>query len=859
MSDPAPRPEGIGRRMRRTMPAGEVLFIFRARLKSRVVLIQEGLAVLGIAIGVALLFASQVASQSLDGSVRQLTHQLVGGTQYQLDARGPTGFPETLAHTAQAIPGVSAALPLLDQQATIIGPKGRTSVDLIGVDPQFAKLGGPLARKFSGRELSHQRVIALPKPLADTIGVESFQDAYFETGTGVHEVLVAATLSTSEAGGLAESQLAFAPIKYAQQLVGGQGRITRLYIKLAPGNPSGTVVALRRLAAANNLDFVPADFDATLFTVASAPAQQGESLFSGISAVVGFLFAFNAMLLTVGERRRLIGMMRRQGTVRTMIVQALVFDALVIGISASIIGLALGELLSIELFRAQPGYLAFAFPVGQQRIVTLATFAEAFAAGLGAALVGVLVPVRDIIARPLRPPVEVERPLRGWTVARLLTGVLCLAATTAIVLFRPQSAVVAVVTLVVACMALLPFLFNLIVLAFDAAQRLSGSFPARLAAAELKDPTTRVRSLAVAATGAVAVFGSVAIAGAQHNLQTGLDATATEWNRAADIWVSPAGEDNTLATTPFPASTVAKVDRLSSVAAVTVYRGGFLNVGERRLWVIAPPAQSQTPMPAGQLTEGNINVVNRRLHARGWAVLSEAVAHEMHLHIGESFVLPAPRPTRFRLAGLSTNGGWPPGAVIINASDYAHAWASDAASALNIQTTKGTIPAQAVLQIRKALGSNSGLTVQTASEREAQWTRISRQGLARLTQISILVSIAAILAMGGVMSSLIWQRRERIAYLKRTGNRRGLLWRSLFYESAVLLGSGCLIGAAFGIFGELVISHALASVTGFPISISVGVAIAIFSFLTVSATALAIVAAPGYLVVRVRPTMVKPA
>ena len=859
MSDPVPDTGGVRRRVRRTMPAGEVLFIFRARLKSRVVFIQESLAVLGIAIGVALLFASQVASQSLDGSVRQLTHQLVGGTQYQLDARGPTGFPETLVNTAQAIPGVRAALPLVDQQATIIGPKGRTSVDLIGVDPQFAKLGGPLARKFSGRELSHQRVIALPQPLAGTIGVESFQDAYLQTGSGVHEALVATTLGAREAGDLLDSQMVLAPIKYAQQLIGAQGRISRLYIKLRTGSPPGTVAALRRLATANDLDFVPANFDAALFAVASAPAQQGESLFSGISAVVGFLFAFNAMLLTVGERRRLIGMMRRQGTVRTMIVQALAFDALVIGVTASIIGLALGELLSIELFRAQPGYLAFAFPVGQERIVTAATFAEAFAAGLAAALVGVLAPVRDIIARPLRPPVEVERPPRGWTAARLLAGVLCLAATSAIVLFRPQSAVVAVVTLVVACMALLPFLFNLILLAFDAAQRLSGSFPARLASAELRDPTTRVRSLAVAATGAVAVFGSVAIAGAQHNLQSGLDTTAAEWNRAADIWVSPAGENNTLATTPFPASTVTKVAHLPSVAGVTVYRGGFLNVGERRLWVIAPPAQSQKPIPAGQLTEGNINVVNRRLHAGGWAVLSEAVAHEMHLHIGESFVLPAPHPTRFRLAGLSTNGGWPPGALIINASDYAHAWDSDAASALNIKTTDGTSPAQAVVQIRKALGPNSGLTVQTASEREAQWTHISRQGLGRLTQISILVSIAAILAMGGVMSSLIWQRRERVAYLKRTGNRRGLLWRSLFYESAVLLGSGCLIGAAFGVFGELVISHALATVTGFPIELNVGLGAAIFSFLTVSATALAIVAAPGYLVVRVHPTMVKPA
>ena len=841
------------------MPFGEVLFIFRTRLKSPTVLVQEGLAVVGIAIGVALLFASQVASQSLDGSVRDLTHQLVGGTQYQLDARGSTAFPEALVKKAQAIGGVQAALPLLDQQSTLIGPHGRSSVALIGVDPQFARLGGALARKFSGREIAKQRVIALPKPLAAAIGVEAFQDASLQTPTGVHETLVATVLGQSEAGGLLDSQVALAPIKYAQQLVGAQDRISRLYIKLGPGHSTATVAALRRLAAVDNLNFVPADFDAVLFSVASAPQQQGESLFSAISAVVGFLFAFNAMLLTVGERRRLIAMMRRQGTSRTMLVQALLFDALVLGVVAGIVGLALGELLSVELFHSAPGYLAFAFPVGQQRIVTFASFAEAVGAGFLAALVGVLAPVRDIVARPLRSDEEIEHTPRAWTGARLTVGVLCLVATATIGVLRPQSAFIACVTLVVACMALLPFLFSAAVLGFDFVQRLSWSMSTRLAAAELKDPMTRVRSLAVAATGAVAVFGGVAISGAQENVEHGLALAAGEWNRAADIWVSGAGESNSLGTTPFSVSTVRKVAGLPVVRSVGVYRGEFLDVGDRRVWVIAPPSQSQAPMPAAQLTEGNILLVNRRLHAGGWAVLSEAVAHEQHLRIGESFVLPSPRPTRLRVAGLSTNGGWPPGAIVMNARDYAHAWASNAASALNIQVAPGYSPAQARAAIAAALGAKSGLVVQTASQRAAQWTRLSRQGLARLTQISILVSIAAVLAMAGVMISLMYQRRQRVAYLKRTGSRSGLLWRALFFESAVLLGSGCLIGMAFGVLGQLVISHALATVTGFPITINVSVAVAVFRFLAVSGVALAILAIPGYMVVRVRPTMVKPA
>jgi putative ABC transport system permease protein len=208
---------------------------------------------------------------------------------------------------------------------------------------------------------------------------------------------------------------------------------------------------------------------------------------------------------------------------------------------------------------------------------------------------------------------------------------------------------------------------------------------------------------------------------------------------------------------------------------------------------------------------------------------------------------------------MSTNGGWPPGAVVINSEDYARAWASSAASALNIEVTPERSAQEARAEIAAALGPRSGLAVQTATEREGQWKRISHQGFARLTQISILVTVAAILAMAGVMTSLIWQRRERIAYLKRTGIGRGLLWRSLFFESVVLLGAGCLIGAVCGLYGQLVISHALATVTGFPITISVEAAVAIFSFIIVSVSALAIIAAPGYLAVRVKPTMVKPA
>ncbi len=572
------------------MSLGEILFIYRARLRQGSVAVQELLAVLGIAIGVALLFASQVTSTSLDGSVRQLSKQLVGEMQYQLDARGPEGVSERIVAEARSLAGVRAALPLLEQEASVIGPDGRASVDLIGADPRFASIGGPLLRHFGTRQLAFQQVIALPAPIAAAIGagpplVQSStlehtgsgaagpsrrrvasRPIELQIGTRVVRTILGSTLQEADVGALVHSPVALAPVAYAQRVGGMRGRVTRVFVQVRPGRRTEVSAGLARLASAWHLNLEPADFDATLFAVASAPAQQGESLFSAVSAIVGFLFALGAMLLTVPERRRMIEAMRRRGATRAMTVQALMFDALVIGVLACALGVLLGLFLSVEVFHAQPGYLSFAFPVGSQRVVTWPTVALTVGAGLLAAFVGVMAPLRAILARPLRFSAAAERAPRGSTVFRVILGTVCLAITTLILLLRPQAAVAGSFTLIVALLALLPLLFDGIVAGFTGIQRHFHAASTVLALEELKDPQTRVRSLAVAATGAIAVFGSVAIAGAQHNLQSGLNRTAYEWNHVTNLWVSPSGVENTLATTPFPASIASKLKGLPARA-----------------------------------------------------------------------------------------------------------------------------------------------------------------------------------------------------------------------------------------------------------------------------------------------------
>lgn len=831
-----------------------ILRLYRVRLRPR--LVQELFAVIGIMVGVALLFASQIAATSLDSSVQQLVNGVVGNMRFQIVARSPEGFEERLLGEVQHMPGVRSVLPVLEDRASLIGTTGQTTIDILSTDARFAHVAGPLMHDFTAAQLEHQQALGLPLPIAQAVGLGSLQIAKLRVGARTVPTFIGAVLLERDIGALVHSPVATTSIAYAQKLTGLRGRLTRIFVEPRPGREAEVQAELRRLAG-DRLNVAPADFDATLFNQAARPVNQSALLFSAISALVGFLFALNAILLTVPQRRPLVEDLRLDGYARRMILEVLLCDALVLGGLASLLGLALGDVLSLLLFRANPGYLTFAFSVGPQRIITWQSVAIAAGAGLLAALAGVLVPLRADVFAPLHLSTSVRRRRRRRSAALVLGGGIgCLALTTAILAFAPQDAIVGTVCLVLALLSLLPPLIRGLVVAFDKLHNRLRGAASYLAIVELKSGANRARSLAIAATGAIAVFGSVAIFGAQNNLQKGLDDTAAQVNLVTGLWVSAAGSYNTLGTTPFRDVDHSLLERLPDVRSVSIYRGGFLDVGSRRVWVLAPPRSSPRPMPPSQLVSGSSQLVTARLRGSGWAVVSQALAREHGLRIGSSFTLPAPRPTTFRVAALSTNLGWPGGAVIVNSADYARAWNSSNPSAYNIELAPGVSPAAARREVTQALGPSSGLVVETAQQRRRLWLATSSEGLSRLTQITTLVLIAAILAMAAAMGAMIWQRRVRLADMKVDGFGMGVLWRALLIESLLLLGAGCSIGALFGLYGQLLLSHALATVTGFPIVYSVGALVAIGSFLLVTVVAVAIVALPGYLAVRVRPAII---
>lgn len=661
-------------------------------------------------------------------------------------------------------------------------------------------------------------------------------------------------LQEKQIGGLAASPIVVAPLFLAQEVTGLEGSVSRILIEPTPGKEGRVREALMRLVS-GRLNVESTSYDERLFAKAASASNQSTALFAVISALVGFLFAFNAMLLTVPQRRRLIADLRRDGYPPATVVGVLLLDAVVLGIAACVLGLVIGEELSINLFHSNPGYLGSAFSVGTQRVVGWQSIAIAAGGGMLAAVVAVLSPLRDIVSRdPLAAITAKEGSGTGRAnLATALASVLCLAAASAILLAAPKLAIVGMVLLIAALLLVLPLALSAtLTLLSRLARTITGAVP-HVAGMELG--AARARAIGVAATGAIAVFGAVAIQGAHADLLKGLQNAAHDENAFTDAWVSPPGAYNLLRTAPFAPTKQAKLEALPGVRAVRVYRGGLLDWGERKVWVIAPPSEAVPLLPPSQILEGSIAKATARVRAGGWLVLSQAIASEHHLRIGSRVTLPTPVPTSFRVAAISTNIGWAPGAIVMSAGDYARAWGSNDASAYNILFDPHVSVRRVAGEIKRALGSSSGLAVQSAQAHADEQNALSRQGLQRLSQIAMLILLVAVLAMAAAIGNMVWQRRPRLAKLKLEGFPRTELWRTILLESLLLLAVGCLTGAIFGLYGQQLLDRALADVINFPVVYSIAILSAVLSLAIVTAAALVIIAIPGYVAAGVPPAV----
>ncbi len=833
---------------------------------------QEALALVGIAVGVALIFAVEIANTSVPASVRVLEHGIAGGASLEVAARSPEGFDQGLVSKVREAPGVRGDAGILDARITVVGPRGRLPLTLVGAGPGIVPIGGPLARNFPwqalvnnvpagepaglARRLQDAEVepIALPEGAARAVGASVGQLLSVDVAGRSVVVLCGGILSAHQVGAAAESPIAVALLSVAQTITGLAHRVTRILVLPKRGREAlARRILMRRFSGTLNVR--SSNSEVTLLEEATHSSNQVAALFTALSVVVGVLFAYNAMLLSLPGRRRYVMRLRNQGAYRYELASLMALEVLALGVVASLVGLVLGDLLSRSVFGSVPGYLAAGFAIGTQRVITPVAVLVSIGGGILAAVVATVGPaIGTLRGRPLEQTNEsVEASLSpGWLSRRvgLTVGMVAIIVTVVVALLVPGSSLIAVGALAVGLgFVLAPTVPWLIQRCVGVAIRLR-SPSGYVAAIELK--AAPMRATAVVATSAIAVYAIVAIGGTLNDIRRGAEAATRDIVGAAPVGVLASRlEDDPFPVQQFePGPVLARLRSVKDVARIELLQGSFLDTGRRRLLVIAKPSDDPSPVPTSQIIVGSANRAASLFRQGGWAALSATVASERGIHIGNPFVLPTPSGYEtFRLAATITNYGWPPGAILMNSKDYTRLWRTKNVTAMRVGLPPGVGAAQGRRVIEGALGG-TGLTVRTGRQDEASIRAVTNQGLVQLGQISTLLLVSAVLAVIAVMSGSIWQRRGRLVTLKRIGMSRGGLVATIYLETGIVVLLGCTIGAVFGLGAEPLATRYIRESTGFPEIFSPAFGLAISTLVVSIAITMLATGLLGYLVTR---------
>jgi putative ABC transport system permease protein len=338
----------------------------------------------GIALGVAVLFASLSAGATMDAAVDRAATDEIGHADARVQALEERGLGADTIAAVEGVPGVAVAAPALERKTYVAASLSQTPgaalpspVTVLGIDvaaePRLHDM--PLAR---GRLLtSSDGQSAL---ISETLSADEHLhvgDSIVLSGTvaaGPQSFSIVGILDGDGTVPDAAGRLVIVPLPAAQALFGSTG-VTRIDVSVAPGTSVDQLIAgieaaiqtepyliSRQADLASSLRTETADFRSSLLLVAAVV------LFAG-----AFLI-FNTQSMTVTERWREWGLLRAAGTTRGQVMAIVLLQALVLGMIGALLGILAGlglAALTLGWVRSS-GPVTFASPILSANSISMA-------------------------------------------------------------------------------------------------------------------------------------------------------------------------------------------------------------------------------------------------------------------------------------------------------------------------------------------------------------------------------------------------------------------------------------------------------------------------------------------------------
>ena len=764
------------------------------------------LTTVGIALGVAVLFASVATSAGIEAAIERTVVDLTGRADLRVGAFLETGLRPATVEAIEGTPGIAVAAPAIERRTylgpDLIGPDDRLPppVTILAIDPArepavrdlVLVAGRPLAADDAGAVLVSERLAADD---GLDVGAEIVLQGDADAAPFRAEIvgILAGDGPVLDAGG----RLVVLPLTVAMTLFATDG-VSRVDVTLADGATAEAVTAALqdRLLAEPYVVATSSDTAATLR--ASAADFQGlTALIAAIALFAGAFLIFNTLSMTVAERVREVGLLRAAGASRGQVTRSILAQALVLGLVGSAAGVALGAVLAVLLV----GSVGSVGSVSVERPV----FApEAVAGGLLAGIAITLAAALEPARRAGRiSPVEALRPSLQHGVPRRarLSWIVAVFIAVALVglfvwppaggtagLLRAGSIYALLLAVILVLPVLLPSIGRLVGLPFAAVLRLEE----RLARGGLARDPSRAALTIGALTVALAML--VALAGMSQQV-----------HRTAAAWLEDVVPGDVLLSSIHPVDFEVELDVLlaesAGVARVSPIATFEMAVAGTRADAAAVSGADLAGDGRLQFVSGDRDAALAAIDAGSATILPERVATRLGLAVGDTVsatdaeggtldlhvagIVERTLPGR---TGEAILVGWPDALVslgVAGADAFAVRFAADATAEdrelLEADARSLALEPVAVGQIESAIGDALGRVF----------------GL-----LDLLALVAVVVAAVGIVNTLsmnVLERVREIGVLRAAGMTRRQVWRMVVVEAGMIGLAGAVLGSLTGV------------------------------------------------------------
>jgi putative ABC transport system permease protein len=748
------------------------------------------LNIASIALGVAVFLAIQIANRSANESFRAGI-ELVAG-RANLEVRGT--IDETVLPRIAKLDGVRAATPLVEGVVSLPATPGEY-LRIVGVDPfsggelrTFELLGADRARIDLETWLREPDAIAIPREYAERVLPKVGNPIRIRTDAGERTLKPAFILEPAVTSG--DPRVAAMDIGWAQELLGRQGRLTAILLLVEPGKFDAVREAIRVMVPSDIEVGPPGRRSAQIESMLGA-FQLNLTALSLVSVLVGAFLIYNTISASVVRRRTEIGILRALGASRAEVRLLFLGEAAFAGFIGTILGATLALPLASALIAPLTETIRTLYILTSVERLFLSPlqFAEAFAVGLGTALLAAWMPANEASranpALALHPGSTLELSPRSSHVLLPVGATLLVA-----------SAIVGWMTLQFH-LPLLGFVSTLCILAgfsllvpatIRTCARLLQHSPRYLRMASGNLARSMHRNAVTVAALAAAIAMTVSVSVMIHSFRASVD----EWIDSTlvdDLFIGPANDE---VRGKLPAAGIAwlktqpGVENISTRADTTLsWRGDLIEIA-----ILDGTRPESLHLLDGEFDDFLDNDA---------VIVSEPFANRFNIRRGNTLELPTPRGiVAFRVSAVFQDYARSAGLVMIQRRNYERHWEAFPAQAAALKLGPAANSDALVENFRAQFGSQGQFRIYSNASLRKRVFEIFDQTFA----ITLVLRVISILVAGaGVTLSLLIltaEREREIGVLRAIGASRAQVV-GLFLREAGLIGLiASLVGIASG-------------------------------------------------------------